>query len=558
MREDERFIIYSRKSKFTGKGESIANQVEMCRAYIRMSFGEQAAENAVLFEDEGFSGGNLARPRFQEMMRTVRREKYRAVVVYRLDRISRNIGDFANLIKELESYQVDFISVKEQFDTSSPMGRAMMYISSVFSQLERETIAERIRDNLHELAKTGRWLGGNPPTGYESQNITSVTIDGRQKKACMLKEIPEELDLVELLFDKFAELQSLSRLDAFLLKGGFHTKNGNDFSRFAVKGILSNPVYMIADEDAWQYFQQRKIPVFADSREFDGTHGIMAYNRTLQKKGKAHQDNPMEEWIIAVGRHQGRIPGSVWVKVQEILERNRSKNYKKPRNNTALLSGILKCRECGSYMRPKQGRLLKNGERAWSYVCTKKERSQGSCCRMKNLNGREADRKILEQFSLLDENKRVFLRELQKGEGRIGKTGVWKCKQEDSQALKAEIKTNQEKIQRLVEILSMAEKGTEKYFLEQIDAISRKNEELKGRITEKKEDGKQDEPDIYSLAEKLLCFGNVIKEMTVEQKRDAVRMLLEDLFWDGEEVHMVLAGAAFPEKILGEGIRIEY
>ena len=135
---------------------------------------------------------------------------------------------------------------------------------------------------------------------------------------------------------------------------------------------------------------------------------------------------------------------------------------------------------------------------------------------------------------------------------------MWKCKQEDSQALKAEIKTNQEKIQRLVEILSMAEKGTEKYFLEQIDAISRKNEELKGRITEKKEDGKQDEPDINSLAEKLLCFGNVIKEMTVEQKRDAVRMLLEDLFWDGEEVHMVLAGAAFPEKILGEGIRIEY
>ena len=127
------------------------------------------------------------------------------------------------------------------------------------------------------------------------------------------------------------------------------------------------------------------------------------------------------------------------------------------------------------------------------------------------------------------ENKRVFLRELQKGEGRIGKTGVWKCKQEDSQALKAEIKTNQEKIQRLVEILSMAEKGTEKYFLEQIDAISRKNEELKGRITEKKEDGKQDEPDINSLAEKLLCFGNVIKEMTVEQKRDAVRMLLEEV-----------------------------
>lgn len=168
---------------------------------------------------------------------------------------------------------------------------------------------------------------------------------------------------------------------------------------------------------------------------------------------------------------------------------------------------------------------------------------------MKNLNGREIDQKILEQFSLLDENKRVFLKELQKGEGRIGKTGAWKCRQEDSQVLKAEIKANQEKIQRLVEVLSMAGKGTEQYLLEQIDAISRKNEELKVKIIEMEEDSKQDEPDIEGLAEKLLCFGSVLKEMTVEQKRDAVRMLLDDLFWDGEEVHLVLAGAVFLEEI---------
>ena len=169
-------VIYSRKSKFTGKGESIENQIEMCRQYIRLQFGDDAAEQALVYEDEGFSGGTLERPQFKRMMADAKGKNFRAIVVYRLDRISRNIGDFAKLIEHLNRMKIDFISIKEQFDTSSPMGRAMMYISSVFSQLERETIAERIRDNMHELSKTGRWLGGNTPTGYP-RRTTPKTIN---------------------------------------------------------------------------------------------------------------------------------------------------------------------------------------------------------------------------------------------------------------------------------------------------------------------------------------------------------------------------------------------
>ena len=159
-----KYVIYSRKSKFTGKGESIENQIELCKRYINLNFGE---EEILIYEDEGFSGGNLDRPNFRKMIRDSYTMNFTAIVVYRLDRISRNIGDFAKLIEDLGSRNISFISIKEQFDTSSPMGRAMMYIASVFSQLERETIAERIRDNMHELAKTGRWLGGITPTGYE-------------------------------------------------------------------------------------------------------------------------------------------------------------------------------------------------------------------------------------------------------------------------------------------------------------------------------------------------------------------------------------------------------
>ena len=178
----KQYVIYSRKSKFTGKGESIENQIELCRQYIAMHFGEDAAENVLVYEDEGFSGGNLERPQFKKMMKDSQKIAFAAIVVYRLDRISRNIGDFAKLIEDLGDRHIDFISIREQFDTSSPMGRAMMYIASVFSQLERETIAERIRDNMHELSKTGRWLGGTTPTGYASESESRVTVDGKEQQ----------------------------------------------------------------------------------------------------------------------------------------------------------------------------------------------------------------------------------------------------------------------------------------------------------------------------------------------------------------------------------------
>ena len=249
----KQYVIYSRKSKFTGKGESIENQIELCRQYIAMHFGEDASENVLVYEDEGFSGGNLERPQFKKMMKDSQKIEFAAIVVYRLDRISRNIGDFAQLIEDLGDRHIDFISIREQFDTSSPMGRAMMYIASVFSQLERETIAERIRDNMHELSKTGRWLGGTTPTGYASESESKITVDGKERKAYKLKPIPEEIQLVKTIFEVFMETGSLSKTDQYLLEHRCVTKRGKQFTRFAIRGILTNPVYMIAYESSFQY-----------------------------------------------------------------------------------------------------------------------------------------------------------------------------------------------------------------------------------------------------------------------------------------------------------------
>ena len=142
-----KIAIYSRKSKFTGKGDSIKNQIQLCKEYIYKNFNS-TDEDIIIYEDEGFSGGTTDRPQFKLMMKDAKAKKFDVLVCYRLDRISRNIADFSNLIEDLQENDIAFVSIREQFDTSTPMGRAMMYIASVFAQLERETIAERIRDNM--------------------------------------------------------------------------------------------------------------------------------------------------------------------------------------------------------------------------------------------------------------------------------------------------------------------------------------------------------------------------------------------------------------------------
>lgn len=548
MKRSEQFVIYSRKSRFTGKGESIENQIEMCRQYIRMQFGDAAADDALVYEDEGFSGGSLERPKFKRMMADAAKGTFRAIVVYRLDRISRNIGDFAKLIEQFNAMQIDFISIKEQFDTSSPMGRAMMYISSVFSQLERETIAERIRDNMHELSKTGRWLGGVTPTGYASESVSHVTVDGKTRKACRLKLIQDEAGMVNLIFEKFLETGSLTKTEAYLLQNQRTTKNGKPFTRFAIKGILSNPVYLIADEAAYQYLTEHQVDLFSEQSDFDGVHGIMAYNRTLQQPGKANQEKPMEEWIVSVGRHPGIIEGTAWVKAQELLAQNKSKRYRKARSNTALLSGLLICGSCRSFMRPKaSGRLNARGEPVYTYLCSMKERSRGHVCNMKNCSGNRIDAGVMEQLQSLCENSSDFLRQLEHGKRIL--SGGRQSHDEEVSTVEAGIAANDNAIKGLVSALGKAS-GTsaEAYIIQQIDALHDKGEEFKRHLNQLKERAAGRilaDMEFDLRAQTLASFKDTVDHMTVEQKRAAARALLKQVVWDGTRVHLELFGSTY-------------
>ncbi len=543
MKAVKQFVIYSRKSKFTGKGESIENQIEMCRQYIAAHYSKEEADTALVYEDEGFSGGTLERPKFKKMMSDSQKIKFFAIVVYRLDRISRNIGDFAKLIEDLGNREIGFISIREQFDTSSPMGRAMMYIASVFSQLERETIAERIRDNMRELSKTGRWLGGTTPTGYESESISCVTVDGKTHKACKLKIIPDEINLVKLIFDKFIETGSLTKTDQFLIQGCYKTKCGKTFTRFAIKSILSNLVYMIADEDAYNYLVENDVELFSEKEAFDGKHGIMAYNRTLQRPGKATQVKPMNEWIVSVGKHEGVIPGAVWVQVQNLLELNKSKSYRKPRSNVALLSGIFYCGKCGNYMRPKMSdRLTAMGEPIYTYLCTTKEHSRGHVCDMKNVGGNMIDAKIIAAVKCFGKQNSDMAKQIMQTKKRIN--GNREGYGAEVAKIKSQIEENEKDIKALVISLGKTE-GTnaEKYIMEQIDELHEKGKDLKKRFAELETIMQQhDLTEIeFDLIRQLLStMGKNIEEYSVEQKRTAIRTFIRKIVWDGENAHVYL------------------
>ena len=145
--------IYGRQSIDKKDSISIESQFEFCRYELKGGEGRE-------YKDKGYSGKNIERPDFQRLLQDIKLGLIKRVIVYKLDRISRSIVDFAKLMELFKQYNVEFVSCTEKFDTSTPMGRAMLNICIVFAQLERETIAERVQDNMLMLSYTGRWLGG--------------------------------------------------------------------------------------------------------------------------------------------------------------------------------------------------------------------------------------------------------------------------------------------------------------------------------------------------------------------------------------------------------------
>lgn len=539
-----RIGLYARKSKFTGKGESINNQIDSCRQYVQAHFEENGDWEIATYADEGISGKDFERPQMRRLLQDIKDDKIDVLLCYRLDRVSRSVRDFSNLIQLLTDNGKEFISVSESFDTRNPMGRAMMMIASVFSQLERETIAERISDNMYALAKTGRWLGGNTPLGFESQKAVEEDGQGKKRSRFRLVPVDEEVELVKIIFSKYKELGSLTKLETYLMNAGYRTKKYNTYyGRYVLKTMLTNPVYCIADRKALDFLQEMKYGIYADSDLFDGSHGLIAYNKN-NNRGKAQRFNDVEDWVVSVGEHEGIIESEVWIEVQKRIYHNRSFSYRQPKKSSALLSGVVRCAHCGAWMRPKSSRRANDGTLRYSYVCETKERSRGGLCQMPNILGNQLDSLVVD--AVLEIRGRViseygFLRK------EFDKLEKLSSQQSESHLLKKQMEDNKRQIDTLLNTLSKSTNDmTTDTILKRLDKMNEEQKALGERIS-RLESG--------NVAELRLCPENLLAKSLISMEKESfvklpaakqkeiLKKVIKEILWDGENAELRLLSA---------------
>lgn len=229
-----RCAIYTRKSTEEGLEQdfnSLDAQREACEAYIK----SQQHEGWILIEkqynDGGFSGGNLERPALKELFKDIQNNKVDIVVVYKVDRLTRSLLDFAKIVELFDSNEASFVSVTQNFNTTTSMGRLTLNILLSFAQFEREVTGERIRDKISASKKKGMWMGGRVPIGYQ-----------RKDKKLIIDEI--ESIKVQNIFKKYLELKSVLKLKEYLIENNIKTNSGNNFEKGQLYHILKNQIYI--------------------------------------------------------------------------------------------------------------------------------------------------------------------------------------------------------------------------------------------------------------------------------------------------------------------------
>lgn len=514
--------IYSRKSKFTGKGESIENQVQLCKEYATTQLKNKNITEFLIYEDEGFSGKNVNRPEFQKLMKDVKNGKFNILICYRLDRISRNVADFSSTLEVLQNNKIDFISIREQFDTSSPMGRAMIYIASVFAQLERETIAERVKDNMLELAKTGRWLGGTPPLGFTGKSTVYTDANMKERKMSKLVPVEEEIEIVKKFYSLYLEKGSLSKVHKYLYINNICTKNNAEWNIKSIQLTLRNPIYVQSNNKVIQYLAEKGMNIYGEPNG----NGILTYNkRTSRDKYK-----DTSEWVCSISNHKGIISAEDWLKVQYILDGNKIKAPRLVSAGFGLLNGVLKCGKCGDYMYQKMGhKSIQTGELLRYYVCQKKKKSSGHRCDCKNVRLDLIEPLVLEELKKLTSDKELVLNEIE-----LYKTSL-KNNNTDSKIklLQQEIEQKQKQMNNLIEQLSL-NPSISKVIVPKIEDFNKEIDKLNNELNNLLQDNSEEKNllnNIELVTDILLNFNTLMENADYEHQRYLIKGIVDSIFY---------------------------
>jgi DNA invertase Pin-like site-specific DNA recombinase len=324
--------IYARQSVDKKDSISIDSQIDLCAQ-------ETEGREYKVYKDRGYSGGNTNRPAFESLLSDIRAGKIEKVIVYKLDRISRSILDFANIIELFRKNNVEFLSSTEKFDTSTPIGNAMLNITMVFAQLERETIQKRIRDNYYARGKKGFFTGGMVPYGFSK---VQTKVDGG--KAGLLVKNPEQMPFLIKMYEMYSQSDlSLGKISNYLNGNEIPAPKGGLWDSCKVSRILRSPLYVRADADIYLYYKNKGCNISNDISEFVGINGCYLFGR---REAGQRKYTKVEDHVLSIALHEGVIDSQMWLYCQYKLDGNKQlKNSGKGKHS--WLSGYVKCGYCG-------------------------------------------------------------------------------------------------------------------------------------------------------------------------------------------------------------------
>ncbi len=375
--------------------ESLSTQESRLKAYCKAN----NIASYKIYKDAGISAKDIKRPALEQLMQDTEQEKIQTIIVTKLDRITRSLKDLIGLMEFFEKHKVKFISISQNIDTTGPMGRFMLNLLGSVAQVEREMTAERVAEDMHHRALTGKWNGGPIPYGYtirrriinelkEKGSDESEAIKEASKKTPEAKRLyidEEEAEIMKKIYEMYLEEKSLRGVTDRLNAEGYKTRKSLPWATASVSRVLTNPTYT----------------------------GRILYGKKKTSLTGQLEKVPKENWKIVKGEHERIISDDIFYKVQELVQERSFKRTKATK--TYLLSGLLKCGKCKGPVygytyrkkhKDKKGKT-KITEYFW-YRCHNYGSKGSKICKGLVVPGKKLDERVIRELTKISEDREVL------------------------------------------------------------------------------------------------------------------------------------------------------
>ena len=501
-----RVAIYTRKSTSKGLDQefnSLDAQRAACEAYVSSQVGEGWSALSDRYDDPGFSGATIERPGFQRLLEDIESGRVDIVVVYKIDRLSRSLLDFARIVQTLEQHGVEFVSVTQQFSTANSMGKLTLNILMSFAEFEREVISERTRDKIAATRRKGLWTGGHPPLGYDCVDKKLVVVE-------------EEAMRVREVFKLYLQLGSLGEVANEMTRRGWRSKDRVTKAGRQLRGTAL------------------------------GKSKVQRLLTSVLYRGKVPYDDEVFE-----GRHDAIVDEETWDSVQAQLRRNRRAGGSAVRNKWGmLLKGLLVCHGCGHEMGHTYSD--RGTKRYHYYICQSHKLPGNEKCPGARAPSRELEKFVIDRVRDVGKDPSVVASALETARADVArkKPGLIA----EARRLRTEKRRLGEERENLIDALAESGAGQEAIG-RRIGELGDEIETLEAREREVTDEIVAIEADVVDeehLRGALTEFDEVWATLVPREQARVLQLVVEKVRFDGAEGEVHLAFRPGGVRLLAE------